>query len=237
MSDRPERRPLGRPLPGWRPPPWPERRPLAGRWARLEPLGPAHADPLHAVFAADDRIWDYMADGPFDAAGFRTWVAAKAASGDPLFFAILAEGTPQGVTSLMRITPATGCIEIGWIALGPCLQRTTAASEMVFLLADAAFAAGYRRVEWKCDALNAASRLAALRFGFRYEGTFRQHMVVKGRNRDTAWFAITDGDWRGGLREVFAAWLDPANFDAEGRQRSRLGARTAAWSQPDAPAP
>jgi RimJ/RimL family protein N-acetyltransferase len=164
--------------------------------------------------------------------GLRAWVAARARSQDPLFFAVVADGGPGGVATLMRIAPEMGTIEIGWICLGPRLQRTTAASEMVFLLADAAFAAGYRRLGWKCDALNAPSRRAAARFGFRYEGTFRQHMVIKGRSRDTAWFAITDGDWRGGLAAACAAWLEPGNFDAAGRQRRRLGALTAPWARP-----
>jgi RimJ/RimL family protein N-acetyltransferase len=228
---------LGEALPDWRPPARPERRPLSGRTVRLEPLAPAHTDALNAAFAPDDRIWDYMSEGPFEAEGLAAWVAAKAASEDPLFFAVVAGGAPGGVASFMRIAPEMGRIEVGWICLGPRLQRTTAASEMVFLLVDAAFAAGYRRVEWKCDALNAASRRAAARFGFRYEGTFRQHMVVKGRNRDTAWYAITDGEWHGGLQAAFATWLDPANFDGSGRQRRRLGPLTERWSGAASPGP
>ena len=128
----------------------------------------------------------------------------------------------------MRIAPEAGSIEVGHICYAPALQRTRAASEAIFLFADWVFREGYRRFEWKCNALNRASRRAAERFGFSFEGVFRNHMVVKGRNRDTAWFAMTDGDWAG-LKPAWEAWLDPANFDADGRQRRRLGALTAPW--------
>ena len=145
-----------------------------------------------------------------------------------MFFALVdrESGLPGGVASLMRVVPEHGVIEVGHICLAPRMQRTRAASEMVFLFAERMFAAGYRRFEWKCDAANLRSRRAAERFGFSFEGVFRSHMVVKGRNRDTAWFAMTDGDWPC-LRAAWEAWLDPANFDAAGRQRRRLGALTA----------
>jgi RimJ/RimL family protein N-acetyltransferase len=146
------------------------------------------------------------------------------ASEDPLFFALVPNfsGRAAGVASYMRITPESGVIEIGNIWFGVPLRRTTAASEAIFLLARHAFDdLGYRRLEWKCNSLNAASRRAAARFGFTYEGIFRQHLVVKSRNRDTAWYAIVDGEWPE-IRGGFEAWLSPENFDAEGRQRRRL---------------
>ena len=225
----PPDRPLGQPVPGWTPPPWPGPMRLDGRWLRLDPLTPAHAPALFAANRADDRVWDYLPYGPFaDEAAYRAWVGSVAGKADPLFFALTdrSVGSPGGVASLMRISPEAGSIEVGHICLSPSLQRTRAASEMVFLLADWVFREGYRRFEWKCDALNRPSRRAAQRFGFSFEGVFRQHLVVKGRNRDTAWFAMTDGDWAC-LRPAWAAWLDPANFDAAGGQRRALGDLTA----------
>jgi RimJ/RimL family protein N-acetyltransferase len=202
--------------------------PLEGRYARLEPLSVAHAAALHAAMAVDDRIWDYLPYGPFEAASYRDWVATAVAKPDPMFFAVMDRGcdAPAGVASLMRITPEMGTIEVGHICLAPALQRTRAASEMLSLLAEWVFDLGYRRFEWKCDALNLPSRRAAQRFGFSFEGVFRQHMVVRGRNRDTAWFAMTDGDWQRGLRAAHRAWLAPENFDAAGNQQRRLGALT-----------
>lgn len=219
---------LGRLLEGWVPPPWPGPMRLEGRHARLEPLAPAHAAALHAANGDDDRLWDYLPYGPFaDEAAYAAWVAAMAGKADPLFFAVVDRnsGLPGGVASLMRIMPEAGSIEVGHICFSPGLQRTRAASEMIFLFADRVFRDGYRRFEWKCDALNRPSRRAAERFGFSYEGTFRQATVVKGRNRDTAWFAMTDGDWAC-LRPAWEAWLDPGNFDADGRQRRALGSLT-----------
>jgi RimJ/RimL family protein N-acetyltransferase len=171
----------------------------------------------------DPEIWTYLPYGPFaDAAAYRNWLAAHAGAVDPRFFTVVAAGTQAGVVSLLAIEPAHGTIEIGHVWFGPALQRTPAATEAIFLLARYAFdELGYRRLEWKCNALNAASRRAAERFGFRYEGTFAQHRVYKGRNRDTAWFAITDGRWPR-LRAAFVAWLAPENFDAAGRQRQSL---------------
>ncbi len=170
-------------------------------------------------------FWDYLPVGPFaTAAAYRGWLEGFAGKADPMAFSITdrAVGSPGGVACLMSIVPEQGRIEVGYICLAPALQRTRAASEMVFLFADWAFGAGYRRFEWKCNAANAASRRAAQRFGFSFEGIFRQHMVVKGQNRDTAWFAMTDGDWAC-LRPAWEDWLAPENFDAEGRQRRRLG--------------
>jgi RimJ/RimL family protein N-acetyltransferase len=204
---------------------------LEGRYVRLEPLGPGHAGALHAANRTSVGIWDYLPYGPFASeADYAAWVAGVAGRPDPRFFALTdrAVGSPGGVASLMRVQPEAGSIEVGHICLAPAMQRTRAASEMIFLFAEWAFGAGYRRFEWKCDALNRPSRRAAERFGFSYEGVFRQAAVVKGRNRDTAWFAMTDGDWRG-LRGAWEAWLEPGNFDAGGRQRVALGGLTAPW--------
>jgi len=219
---------FGVPVPDWVPPPWPGPMRLEGRYARLEPLAPGHAPALFAANRADDAIWDYLPYGPFDdEAGYAAWVTQAAGKADPLFFAAtdLARGTPAGVMSLMRITPEAGSIEVGHICFAPALQRTRAATETIFLLAEWVFREGYRRFEWKCDALNRPSRRAAERFGFSFEGVFRQATIVKGRNRDTAWFAMTDEDW-GCLRAAWEAWLDPANFEASGRQRQALGTLT-----------
>lgn len=203
---------------------------LTGAWARLEPLGSEHAAALHAANAANDAIWRWMPYGPFaDAAAYGAWLAAVAGKADPRFFAVIdrASGQPAGVAALMRIDPAMGVIEVGHVCFSPALQRTPAATEAISLLAEWVFGAGYRRFEWKCDAANAPSRRAALRFGFAFEGVFRQAAIVKGRNRDTAWHAMTDGDWQE-IGPAHRAWLDPGNFDAEGRQRRALGALTGA---------
>lgn len=221
---------LGVELPDWSPPPWPGPMRLEGRYARIEPLVPAHAKALFAANSDDERIWDYLPYGPFASeAAYAAWVVQMAGKADPLFFTVIDRGgrrTPAGVASLMRIAPEAGSIEVGNICWSPALKRTRAASEAVFLFADWVFREGYRRFEWKCDALNRPSRRAAERMGFSWEGVFRQAMVVKGRNRDTAWFAMTDGDWRC-LRPAWERWLDPANFDADGRQKLSLSALTA----------
>ncbi len=213
----------------WRPVQPPSRVVLAGRGVRLEPLDPGrHGDALFAAQGsdADPRLWTYMSSGPYeDETAFRRHLKTAAGSDDPLFFAIIddASGLAGGVASFLRIDPANGVIEIGHIWFGAALQRTPAATEAIFLLARHAFDdLGYRRLEWKCNGLNIRSRRAADRFGFRFEGTFRQHMVVKGRNRDTAWYAIIDREWPA-IRAAFEAWLDPANFTPEGIQRRALG--------------
>jgi RimJ/RimL family protein N-acetyltransferase len=223
--DMPEPRPSGA---DWRAPERPAPAVIEGRYLRMEPLAAGHAAALHAANAADDAIWAHLAYGPFAReADYAAWVAAVAGRPDPMFFALVDRetGLPGGVASLMRITPEHGVAEVGHICLSPRMQRTRAASEMVFLLAERLFAAGYRRLDWKCDARNLPSRRAAQRFGFAFEGVFRNHMVVKGRNRDTAWFAMTDGDWDC-LVPAWREWLDPANFDAGGQQRQRLGTLT-----------
>src|SRR5215218_4388273 len=208
----------------------PERRAHEGRYVRVEPLDPAaHTAALFMASHGDperERIWDYLPYGPFGSEEeFRTHLNAQAASEDPLFFAIRprASDWAAGVASLMSIEPEHRSIEIGHIWLGPDLQRTPAATEALFLLiAHALDDLGYRRMEWKCNAANAGSRAAACRLGFIHEGVFYQHRIIKGANRDTAWFSILDHEWPA-LRANFDVWLDPANFDDEGKQRQSLG--------------
>ncbi len=222
MKTNDDGQPIGRPVDGAFPRPLPPRSPNEGRFVRLEPLTVAHAAGLYEVFAEDagGRGWTYLPRGPFaDLADAEAWAATAEQSRDPLYFAICApDGTPLGFCSYLRIDPANGVIEVGFIHLSPRLQRTAAATEAMYLMMARAFdELGYRRYEWKCDALNMPSRRAAQRLGFSYEGTFRQAVIVKGRNRDTAWFSIIDGEWPA-LRARFQAWLDPSNFDADGRQ-------------------
>jgi RimJ/RimL family protein N-acetyltransferase len=198
---------------------------LAGHYGSIEKLDPLrHGADLWAVFKGDPAIWDYMASGPFEnAKAFDEWLKDRTASDDPYFYAILDQGgRALGIASLMRITPEMGVIEVGNIAYSSALQRTQLGTEAQCLLAAYAFdTLHYRRYEWKCNALNAASRRAAERYGFTFEGIFRQHMVVKGKNRDTAWFSITDREWPARKR-AFERWLAPDNFDGEGRQKTRL---------------
>ena len=226
MTDRP----VGPKVENWQIPPRPGPDRIEGAFATLARLSPsAHATPLFAAFRGHDAVWDYMPVGPFGTqADFADWVARAAPQTDPLFYAIRDRdrGAWGGVASFLRIAPEAGSIEVGFIAMAPALQRTRAATEAIFLMMQWAFDAGYRRFEWKCDALNAPSRRAARRFGFAFEGVFRQATVVKGRNRDTAWFAVIDRDWPA-LRAAFRKWLDPANFDADGRQKQRLSDLTA----------
>lgn len=224
--------PIGFPLPDWVPPPPPPRAPLEGRFCRLEPLEPErHAADLFAANAADTdgRSWTYLFYGPFPTLeDYRAWMSKTCLGADPLFFAIVdkADGKPAGVASYLRITPLAGSIEVGHLQFSPRLQRHPAATEAMYLMMQQAFALGYRRYEWKCNALNAASRAAAQRLGLSFEGEFRQAAVAKGRNRDTSWYAAIDAEWPA-LRAAFEAWLAPDNFDAAGRQRSRLSDLTA----------
>ena len=219
-----------RPLAGWRAPPLPPRTPLDGRTVRLEPLAPAHEAGLFDAYAEDaaGATWRWLPVGPFAGPdAYRVWLDAARLLHDPLHMAVrMRDGRLGGTLGLMRMAPAAGSIEAGWLAFAPRLQRTVEATEAVVLLMRWAFDAGYRRFEWKCDASNAASRRAAQRLGLSYEGTFRQAAVVKGRNRDTAWFAATDGDWPA-LARAFDAWLAPSNFDVGGAQRGRLSEATA----------
>jgi RimJ/RimL family protein N-acetyltransferase len=216
---------LGWRVVGWAPPAPPSEAPMQGRLVRLERLSAAvHGPALFAANRENDAIWDFLPYGPFATeAAYLAWVRSVEGSRDPLFFALVeaAGGKALGVASWLRIAPEAGSIEVGHINLSPALQRHPAATEAMVLMKRRAFAQGYRRYEWKCNALNIGSRRAAERLGLSFEGIFRQATVVKGRNRDTAWFAATDRDWPA-LSAAFATWLDPANFDAGGRQKRRL---------------
>lgn len=218
-----------RDLSQWQAPPFPPHGVAQGRFVRLEPLDSTrHGDDLwRELQGPDPALWDYLRYGPFEQrAGFDTWLTSQAASRDPQFFAVVEQGSKRalGQLSLLRIEPAQGCIEIGHIAFGAALQRTPGATEALYLLARRAFdELGYRRLEWKCDVRNVRSRRAAERLGFTYEGLFRQHHVVKGRNRDTAWFSLLDGEWPA-CRAAFERWLAADNFDARGQQKCRLEA-------------
>lgn len=222
MSDP---RPRGALIEGWTPPPAPTAMVLDGAHVRLEPLdADTHAAVLFQAFDGHDEVWDYMPVGPFaSAAQFHRWMREITGSPDHLFSAIYDKHreAPGGFAAYLRIKPAAGAIELGYIAMAPQLQRTTAATEAMHLMMKWAFEAGYRRLEWKCDTLNAPSRRAAARLGLSYEGVFRQATVVKGRNRDTAWFATTDAEWPA-LDEAFRLWLAPSNFDTEGQQKTSL---------------
>ena len=219
--------PIG-PLVDPRPTKRPERVTLPGRAVTLVPLdAEAHADSLfHKANGGErDRVWTYLFDGPYaDLQVFKASLAAKAQSEDPLFFAIIdnASGEAVGYQTFLRIEPAHRVIEVGNILYTPAMQRTIGATEAQYLFAAHVFDnLGYRRYEWKCNNLNAPSKRAALRYGFSFEGVFRQHMIVKGRNRDTAWFAMLDSEWSR-RREAFERWLDPGNFDTAGRQKVSL---------------
>lgn len=211
----------------WTPRPRAERRTLEGRYVRLEPLDAArHGDGLFeasSVGDADERFRYLFETAAEDRASFQTWLEKVAASEDPMFFAVIdkASGKVAGRQTLMRIDQTHGVIEIGNIYWGPQISRRPAATEALFLFADYAFSLGYRRFEWKCNNDNAPSKRAAERFGFSFEGVFRQHMIQKGRNRDTAWFAMVDSEWPA-LKAAYEAWLDPRNFDASGQQKKRL---------------
>jgi RimJ/RimL family protein N-acetyltransferase len=218
----------------WTPVERPARKELRGRTVLLRPFDPGRdAEPFFRETHTPDgdpSIWTYLPDGPYESVEqMRAALAGAAESEDPLWFTIVpAGGEPAGRVSYMRIDPAMGVIEIGGIFFGPRLQRTTASTEAIYLLARHAFEdLGYRRLEWKCNALNEPSRRAAARFGFTFEGIFRQHMIVKGHNRDTAWFSIVDGEWPR-IAAGFEAFLAPENFDAEGRQRRPLAELIAA---------
>lgn len=222
--------PLGEPVA----PPPPRQRPtprvLEGRLVRLEPVDPdRHAAELFAGShppAAGAALWAYMSMGPFpDLAAMRSWLAGCAASADPLHFVVVdrASGLARGMAALMRIAPEHAVIEVGSIWYAPAVQRTALPTEAMYLLFRHVFDdLAYRRLEWKCNDLNEASKRAARRLGFSDEGLFRQHMIVKGRSRDTAWFSLLDSEWPA-VRTAMEAWLAPANFDAEGRQRVPLG--------------
>jgi RimJ/RimL family protein N-acetyltransferase len=224
--------PVGFPLPEWRAPPRPSREAMAGRYCRVEPIDPdRHAAQLHEANMRDPsgRAWTYLFAGPFDSFdGYLEWMTSSCLGEDPMFHAIVDRVSDKaiGVASYMRIDLKHGAIEVGNINYSPLLQRTRAATEAMYLMMKRAFALGFRRYEWKCDSLNAPSRAAAQRLGFSYEGIFRQAVVYKGRSRDTAWYAMIDSEWPE-LDNAFTRWLDPDNFDAQGRQRLRLSDLTA----------
>ncbi|MFJ1730743.1 GNAT family N-acetyltransferase [Streptomyces sp. NPDC088254] len=226
--------PIGRPLPDWTVRPAPARVTLVGRLCRVEPLDvDRHADDLYHAYAlaADGRDWTYMMAGPFaDQDDYRSHAVAMTQTDDPLHYAVvdLATGKAMGTLSLMRQEPSDGVVEVGNVAFSPLLKQTPVSTEAQFLLMSYVFdELGYRRYEWKCDSLNAPSRKAALRLGFTFEGIFRQAVVYKGRNRDTAWYSVIDSEWPQ-VGKALREWLSPDNFDADGRQRQSLSAVRAA---------
>lgn len=224
--------PIGFPVSNWTPPPAPARSVLSGRFCRLEPLdAEAHGPSLYKAHSMDPRSrnWTYLPYGPFDSfESYHAWLVRNSSGADPIFFAILdrVQNSAAGVASYMRINPEAGSIEVGGIHYSPLLQKRPAATEAMYLMMKHAFELGYRRYEWKCDALNAASRAAAQRLGFSFEGVFRQACVVKGHNRDTAWYSVIDSEWRL-LNSAFSRWPDPSNFDEQGKQRVSLSSLTA----------
>ena len=207
----------------WSVPPYPNQDVLTGNYCQLDRLdAEKHAALLFRVFEGHDQVWDYLPYGPFSSQ-YQRWVREVAGLTDTVFYAIknLRTGAFERLASFLRIWPKVGSIEIGHINMSPRLQRTPAATEAMYRMMQWAFEVGYRRYEWKCNAVNIPSRRAAQRLGLSYEGVFRQAAIVKGRNRDTAWFASIDSEWPA-LKEAFKAWLDPSNFDANGRQNERL---------------
>ena len=232
----PETNEFGQPVgdlvvPAWSPRPRPEPVTLEGRYVGVEPLATDHAgDLVAALCGADDRsLWTYRAtEPPADVSEMTALIARTMTTPDLLTFVLRpGGGAPVGIASYTRIDPATGQVEVAGVLFARSLQRTRAATEAIHLLMRYAFDdLGYRRFEWKCDSLNEPSRRAAARLGFTYEGRFRHHMVTKGRNRDTDWFSVTDAEWPG-VRAAHEAWLDPANFDPSGGQRTSLSALTA----------
>jgi RimJ/RimL family protein N-acetyltransferase len=222
--------PIGPPVDGWTERPRPQRVALTGGYCQVRPIDVARdASALFGAYmqAADGRDWTYLSqERPTSLASFREYLARLAASEDPLHYAIvnLTSELTVGTAALMRIEPAHGVIEIGYITFSPVLKQTRAATEAMYLMMRYVFdELGYRRYEWKCDSLNARSCIAAKRYGFRFEGIFRKAIVYKGRSRDTAWFSITDEEWPR-IRAAFEAWLSPENFDAAGRQLHALAA-------------
>jgi RimJ/RimL family protein N-acetyltransferase len=198
---------------------------LEGTYCRLEQLcADRHGAELFEAFAGHDSLWTYMPHGPFISVdSYRDWIASREIESDPFFYAIVDRGTQRavGVASYLRIDPVSRSIEVGWITYSPALQRSRTATEAMYLMMRNAFALGYRRYEWKCNALNEASRKAALRLGMTYEGTFRQATVVKGRNRDSSWFSILDSEWPE-MKKNFEDWLQESNFDPNGCQITSL---------------
>jgi len=227
QNNTPQGQPIGAPLPDWHGAPAIPHTTMRGRRCDVVPLQMAHGPDLFAAYSTDTTggLWTYMPTGPFDTPdAFDAWLTTCCASTDPLFFAIIDKqsGTPVGVASFLRIQPEHGVAEVGYIAFSPALQRTALATEAMFLMMQRIFGElGYRRYEWKCDALNVPSKQAAKRLGFSYDGLFKQAVVYKGRNRDTAWFSILDTDWPR-IKSAFETWLGPDNFDRDGVQVKRL---------------
>ncbi|MGQ7241947.1 GNAT family N-acetyltransferase [Salinicola sp. V024] len=238
--------PVGADIENWRPPSLPDAVALQGRFCRLEPLDPAlHASALWPAWQMPDPAisndheakarWTYLGGRRFDdEAGCRRWLETMTAGNDPRCYAIIdpADDRAVGMATYLRIVPTDGSLEIGHLSFSPRMARTPISSEALMLMIRYAFELGYRRVEWKCDALNAPSRRAAERLGFRFEGLFRQHRVVNGRNRDTAWFSIIDEEWPA-IRRCHEQWLSAENFDIDGRQRRSLSNMTAELTQAD----
>jgi len=222
---------VGDPVPGWSTRPWPQRMVMSGRFCRLEPLDvERHGEELFRANSLDEggRNWTYLPYGPFlSVDDYVAWLTQSAATTDPLYYAIvdLVSGQAVGVCSYLRIDPHHGSIEVGHLHFSPLLQGKPAATEAMYLMMQHAFDSGYRRYEWKCHSLNEPSRRAAQRLGLSFEGIFRQAGVFKGRNRDTAWYAAIDAEWPA-LQQAFQTWLDPANFDSEGRQKVSLSQLT-----------
>jgi RimJ/RimL family protein N-acetyltransferase len=221
----------------WTPPPFPPRRILEGQWCRLEPLSAErHGGDIWQVMQGQDQLWDYMFPPPPQTVQeYHALLASMEAQTAIVPLAIIdkADGRAKGHLWIMEIRPAHGVFEVGSIMFAPAMQKTCAATEAVFLVGEYGFSLGYRRYEWKCNALNAPSRRAAVRYGFTYEGLFRQHMVIKGRNRDTAWYSMTDAEWPANAA-AFREWLSPANFNADGSQIRTLTAMRPCTHKPNA---
>ena len=218
---------VGFPLPGWKPPPLPPHEAVEGRWARLEPLDPKrHAASIYRGVSMDPegRNWTYSPAGPFSGlVDFAAWLRGVSPSEIPMWFAIVDRSCREalGIASYFEADPPNGVIEIGGVHFPEPLKRTVAATEAMYLMLRTVFDLGYRRCEWRCDALNGPSRAAAERLGFSFEGIFRQHWVYNERNRDTAWYSMIDSEWAA-TRHPFEEWLDPDNFDEHGVQRTKL---------------
>jgi RimJ/RimL family protein N-acetyltransferase len=217
-------------LKDWKAPPFPERKVLEGRYTRLEPLDVAkHGSDLWTAIQGADRVWDWLpATPPKERSEYEALLASMVENTTICPFAVIdkADNKAKGHMWMMEIRPTQGVFEVGWITYSPALQRTRPATEAVYLIGDYGFGLGYRRYEWKCNNRNEPSKRAALRFGFTYEGLFRQHQVVKGENRDTAWYSIIDSEWPA-RKAAFTRWLEPDNFDKDGRQIKSLAALNA----------
>lgn len=209
----------------WTPCPFPPAKVLQGRWCRLEPLDPnRHLDDIWQAMDGHESVWDWLpATLPPSREAYRELLTSMAGKAGIIPFAVIdeADGKAKGHLWMMEIRPEHGVFEVGWITYSPSMQRTRRATEAVYLVGDYGFSLGYRRYEWKCNNRNEPSKRAAQRFGFQYEGLFRQHQVVKGENRDTAWFSILDGEWPK-VGQAFRNWLAPENFDAQGQQKTSL---------------